>query len=100
MADEMKLTADIGRARRAQELLENELLVEAFEALEQAYISRWRATHIDDDKGREKLFVAINVVGKVRDHLSAIVNMDGKMAAAQLKGLAEDAQRKKRYGII
>ena len=31
----------------------------------------WRATTIDDAAAREKLFLSINVVGKVRDHLTA-----------------------------
>jgi hypothetical protein len=40
-----------------------------------------------------KLFLAINIVGKVRDHLSKIIS-NGKLAAAELKALAEVAERK------
>jgi hypothetical protein len=49
--------------------------------------------------GREKLFLAINIVGKVRDHLTAVLS-NGKLAAAELKALADTAERKKRFGII
>jgi hypothetical protein len=97
--DEAKLNKDLARATRAQSLLSNELLSEAFKGLEDAYTATWRATTIDDVSAREKLFLAINIVGKVRDHLNAIVS-NGKIAQAELKQLAETAERKKRFGII
>ncbi len=99
MTDEAKLTKDLARATRAQSLLSNDLLVDAFNGLEEAYTAAWRATTIDDVSGREKLFLAINVVGKVKDHLNAIV-ANGKIAQAELKVLAETAERKKRFGIV
>lgn len=99
MTDEIALNKAQARAARAQRLLDDELLVEAFTSLEGAYTAAWRSTTIDDVSGREKLFLAINVVGKVRDHLQGVVN-NGKLAAAELKQLAETAERKKRFGII
>lgn len=96
---EEALTKAAARSARAQKLLDDELLKEAFSALEAAYIGAWRATTIEDVSGREKLFLAINIVGKVRDHLNTVVT-DGKLAAAELKQLAETAERKKRFGII
>jgi hypothetical protein len=96
---EDKLSQAAAKAARAQNLLDNELLSEAFTALESSYTAAWRATTIDDVSGREKLFLAINIVGKVRDHLQGIVN-NGKLAAAELKQLAETAERKKRFGIV
>jgi hypothetical protein len=99
MTDESKLEQDVTKARRAQELLENELLSAAFTGLEDSYIAAWRATGIEDVGGREKLFLAINIVGKVRDHLTAIVT-GGKLAQAELKELAQLAERRKRFGIV
>ncbi len=58
-------------------------LGEAFRTLEDNYASAWRATVIDDVAGRAKLFLAINVVGKDRDHLGTIV-ANGKLAQAEL----------------
>lgn len=55
------------------DLLDNELLAESFKSLEENYAAAWRATAIDNFDAREKLFLAINIVSKVRDHLSAIV---------------------------
>jgi len=92
------LSQAAAKAVRAQNLLDNELLAEAFKGLEDAYIAKWRSTTIDDVSAREKLFLAINVVGKVRDHLTAIVQ-NGKLAQAELKELAETAERKRRFGL-
>lgn len=99
MTDEIKLGEAAVKAVRAQELLDSELLTEAFEGLENAYSAAWRSTTIDDAGAREKLFLAINVVGKVRDHLSNIVT-NGRLAQAELKELAQTAERKKRFGIL
>jgi len=85
MSDESQLRQDAARAPRAQSLLDNELLAGAFKGLEEAYTSAWRATLIDDVAAREKL--------------AAIVN-NGKLAQAELKQLAETAERKRRFGIL
>ncbi|MFH1343592.1 MAG: hypothetical protein ABIL01_20665 [Pseudomonadota bacterium] len=99
MSDENRLDQAAAKAVRAQQLLDNDLLSEAFAELEQNYTAAWRATTIDDVGGREKLFLAINVVGKVRDHLGAIV-ANGKLAQAELRELAQVAERRKRFGIV
>lgn len=99
MSDEDALSQAAAKAARAQSLLGNDLLTEGFEELEASYTAAWRATMIDDVSGREKLFLAINIVGKVRDHLNAVVS-NGKLAAAELKHLAETSERKRRLGIF
>ena len=99
MSDESRLHEAASKAARAQELLDNELLVDAFESLEKNYIAAWRLTTIDDAAGREKLFLAINVVGKVRDHLANVV-VNGRLAEAELKELAHLAERKRRFGLL
>lgn len=99
MSDEYTLSKTVQRAARAKELLEDEIMASAFKGLEEAYTSAWRATTIDDVSGREKLFLAINVVGKVRDHITAIIS-NGSVAEAELKDLRETAERKKRFGIL
>jgi hypothetical protein len=99
MSDENRLEQAAAKAVRAQELLDNELLTEAFRTLEENYTSAWRATTIDDAPGREKLFLAINIVSKVRDHLATII-ANGKLAQAELKDLVQAAERRKRFGIL
>ncbi|KRQ11927.1 hypothetical protein AOQ73_05835 [Bradyrhizobium pachyrhizi] len=99
MSDENKLIRDAGNGVRARQLLEEELLVDAFKMLEDAYTLAWRNTKIDDHAGREKLFLAVNVVGKVRDHLqSAVIN--GKLAQAELDEIARANERRRIFGII
>lgn len=97
--DETKLGEAAAKAMRAQDLLDNELLSEAFKGLEDSYAAAWRGTAIDDVAAREKLFLAINIVGKVHDHLTAIVT-NGKLAQAELKELARTAERRRRFGIV
>jgi hypothetical protein len=99
MIDESKLDQATAKAVRAQELLDNELLMEAFRGLEDSYTAAWRATRIEDVAAREKLFLAINVLGKVRDHLTGILT-NGKLAQAELKELAQTAERRRRFGIV
>jgi hypothetical protein len=97
--NETQLGEAAAKAMRAQDLLNNELLNEAFKGLEDSYTSAWRATGIDDAAAREKLFLAINIVGKVRDHLTSILT-NGKLAQAELKELARTAERRKRFGSV
>ena len=99
MSDENGLDLVVAKARRAQDLIDDELLGEAFRTLEDNYASAWRATLIDDVVGREKLFLAINIVGKVRDHLGAVI-ANGKLAQAELKEIAQVAERRRRFGIL
>ena len=96
MSDD-KLQTAIGRGARAQELMRSELLQEVFAKLDAEYIAAWRRTPVRDTDARERLWQAVNIVGKVRDHLTAIVS-GGKIAQKQLDDLANG--RPKRFGII
>src|ERR1700753_679977 len=99
MTDEVNLGETVARGMRAEDILNSGLLVQSFATLEASYVSAWRATGIDDVNGREKLFLAINIVGKVRDHLGLVV-ANGKLAEAELKEFARIAERRKRFGIL
>jgi hypothetical protein len=97
MSDELKLNAERERGARAEALLRNELLQEAFAVLEKRYVDEWRVTQFRDTDARERLWQAVNIVGKVRDHLATAVN-NGKLAQRQLDDIANG--RPKRFGII
>jgi len=99
MTDEFTLRRSADKARRARELLENDILKEAFEILEKAYIETWRGTHVDAEHAREKLFLAVNIIGKVRHHLELVI-ANGSIAEADLKKIQQDFERKKLLGII
>ena len=84
---EDKLQAAISRGARAEALLNNDLLQEAFARLEQDYIEAWKISPARDTDGRERLWQAVNIVAKVRDHMVNVVN-DGKLSQRHLNELA------------
>lgn len=99
MSDEIKLRKDTERARLAANLLDDGLLKESFASLEASYIKAWRETPIGDVAGREKLFLAVNVIGKVQDHLQGVIR-DGQLAKRELDEIAKLAEPRKRFGIV
>lgn len=87
MIDELALNKSIERAARAQALQRDELLTEAFATLDHDYLAAWRQTHARDQDARERLWLATQVLAKVRDHLQRIVS-GGKLAERELRDLA------------
>lgn len=97
--DDIKLQKDASRGARAESLLKNELLIEAFAALEKDYTDALFLTKPQDQIAREKLYLAVNVTRKVKDHLNSMVQ-NGKLAQKQLNDIASETERKKLLGII
>ena len=97
--DEAKLLADTAKADRANSLLDNETLKEAFDYLEAKYMEAWRNTGISVDESykRERLFQAVNILGLVKDHLRRVVD-GGKLAKVQIDAIEghRQAQAKSR----
>jgi hypothetical protein len=83
----MNLEEKVTRGNRAQRLLEDEMLTEAFAKLEHEYVTQWRNTEFRDQDARERLWWAARVVGKVREHL-LIVAKNGQIAERELHALA------------
>ena len=81
---------DVTRAARAKALAEDPLLIEAFKNLEDSYIAAWRTSPALADREREKLHVAINVVGKVQEHLQSII-ANGRVAEEIIKRMTAEA---------
>jgi hypothetical protein len=95
---EDKLQEAIGRAARAQRLVEDALLAEAFDALDRDYVKAWRESHARDTDARERLWQAVQIVAKVRSHLSTVVN-HGKLAQRELDDLAA-RERRRLFGVV
>jgi hypothetical protein len=87
MTDELALNKASERGARAQRLLDDDLLKEAFDTLDRDYTGAWRATAARDTDARERLWQAVQVVAKVRDHLVHVVN-GGKLAQREMNDLA------------
>ncbi len=85
---EDKLGTAIYQAGHADALLKSELLNQTFDYLESEYVKAWRVMPAKDTDGREKLWLAVNVIGKVRDHLQKVLN-DGKLAKADIDRLTQ-----------
>jgi hypothetical protein len=95
-AGEGKLNADLARQARASALLQDEILQEAFARLEERYIEEWRVSQFRDTDARERLWQAVNILRKVKDHLGKIV-ADGRLAQREIDQLTE---KRKRFGIV
>lgn len=89
--DDDKISLAIHRANKAEALRKDEMLNEAFMSLENTYIDAWRTRPVGDVDGRERLWQAVNLVGKVREHLLKVVG-DGKMARDAIDELHPNKQ--------
>jgi hypothetical protein len=96
VSGEIKLNADLARRAGAEALLRNEILQEAFARLEERYIEEWRVSQFRDTDARERLWQAVNILRKVKDHLAKLV-ADGKLAQREIDQLTE---KRKRFGIV
>src|SRR3569833_227976 len=97
MADDLGM--DQVRGSRAEGLLKDDLLNEAFAELEASNIKAWRETGALDSAAREKFFIAVNVLGKVKEHHHSVV-ANGRLAQMQLVDMAKVAEPRKRCGIV
>jgi hypothetical protein len=79
MTDEQR----IHRSTRAQEILGNEEFDAAFRLIEEELTTAWKSSPQRDAEGREKLFLALTMLGKVRLALEDTVNT-GKIARVNL----------------
>lgn len=87
MVDEITLTKQATEGKRAGTLLQDETLLNAFNQLEHDYVQGWRNTDARDTDARERLWQAVQIVGKVKQHLSTMA-ANGKVAQRQLDELA------------
>ncbi len=78
-----KASEAIARGHRADALLTDPLMVEAFDKLEKAYFEGWKASDLRDTEGRERLFLAVGQLNRIRDHLKAVAS-SGKVEQATL----------------
>jgi hypothetical protein len=83
MTDDSKLHAATNRAMRAKALLGDELLIEAFDAIEADLVMGWKDSDPRDTDGRERVWNALQALGKVKDFLqNAVAN--GAIATREL----------------
>jgi hypothetical protein len=84
--EELKLAKENDRGVRAEILLKDELIQEAFTTLKENYKDEIIKTEIGDNEHRLNLLVHYKTLEKIEDHLKEIV-ITGKLANEQLKSL-------------
>ncbi|MDE2098904.1 MAG: hypothetical protein KGL39_16745 [Patescibacteria group bacterium] len=73
----------IHRGTRAKEVLENEVFIESFEAIEKELIESWKNSPARDEDGREKIWSYLCLLQKVKTHLQSTLET-GKLAELEL----------------
>ena len=81
--DEIKAQKAVARSAQAVSLMNSELLQEAFKVLEADYLEFWKASPVRDQDARERVWMAFQVIGKVKGHLQKVLD-DGKLAKRDL----------------
>ena len=92
--DQQELHDQQYRAAKAQELLENELLNEALEAIEREILDQWVECPARDKEGKEALWQLIKTSRKFREILLGYINT-GKLATNNLKRFEEESRLKR-----
>ena len=67
------------RERRAQTLIDDELLTEAFDLLKEDLMNRWSNSGSTDLEARESIWLAMRLLDRIRSHLMSIIDT-GHMA--------------------
>ncbi len=80
----------INKGARAKTTLDDPLFQAAIKQIEADYIEAWKATSAKDVELRERIWAAVQVSGKFKDHLIAVMN-DGKLALAEIARLNKKA---------
>lgn len=83
MADELKLRKQAERGARAEALLNNDLLQEAFDKIESALMDEWRNTGAEDGQRREDAWRSHKLLQNLKGYLKKVV-IDGAAANKQL----------------
>jgi hypothetical protein len=82
--DQAKLQSEVSRSEKARLGLSNPIFVEAIENLKKLYSQSLLNTGVNEQDAREKLWLAYQVVQKVEQHFTEIMET-GKLAKKQLE---------------
>jgi hypothetical protein len=81
----MTLEQESRRGEQAKRLLDDPLLQEAFATIDSSLRDAWSATTADATDERERLWLMLKLLERVRTHLSQVLET-GKLADRQLAG--------------
>ena len=93
--DQAQRSEEVSRSNQAKQILQNKIFKEAIESLKKLYSEALlEKTGAKESDTREKLWIAYNVVGKVEQHLSTVIET-GKLAEKQLEDFRKQQLQKK-----
>lgn len=75
----MEPKKEIQRGEAAEQLLRNELLVEAFSMVENGIIEQWKSAPIRDREGQHELKLLLKLLGEVHGYITQVAQT-GKLA--------------------
>jgi|TARA_R110000824_G_scaffold358891_1_gene546414 phosphomevalonate kinase len=61
------------RARKANNLLQNELFIEAFDVLKEDLMNRWNNSGSAESESRESIWLAMRLLDRLHGHIESIV---------------------------
>ena len=61
------------RARHANNLLQNELFIEAFDVLKKDLMNRWSHSGSTESESRESIWLAMRLLDRLHGHIKSIV---------------------------
>ena len=64
------------RLSHAKNLLNDELFVEAFDVTRQELLNRWEHSDQDDVQAREAIWLALQILSKLRIHIESVMTTD------------------------
>lgn len=75
----MDIKTEISRGERAERLLKDELLIEAFETIDSAIIEKWRNGPLRDQEGAHELRLLMKCLTDLKGYIKEVVQT-GKLA--------------------
>lgn len=82
--DDPQRLREMERGRQARLVLDSPLYQEAFSNLRAELLRQWEVSPARDSEGREKLWLAVNLLSKIEAHLSEAMTT-GNLAQVQLQ---------------
>jgi hypothetical protein len=94
ISNEAQLRSEVTRGQRALELLENELLIEAFTTIDENLTEAWKNLPDGQEGQLEKLWITQKLLKSLRGHIESVA-LTGKMASLTLEANRSIAQKLK-----
>ncbi len=82
--NEGKLREEAERKAKAEALLRDPLIVEAFETLEKEFVTAWKQSAIADQASRENIYQLLQALEAFKGHFAKVLE-DGRLAEERLK---------------